>query len=113
MFNAYAINTLQYDPELCINCGMCIAVCPHGVFGPNGHAVRLVRPEACMECGACQLNCPGGAILVESGVGCAQAMIVAALTGREVTCGGPEGAACCGSGTSSACCGGASSGSAS
>jgi NAD-dependent dihydropyrimidine dehydrogenase PreA subunit len=89
MYNAYALNTLRYDPELCSNCGMCSIVCPHGVFAPNGQAARLVRPAACMECGACQLNCPSEAITVDSGVGCAAAMIQAALTGRkEVTCGG-------------------------
>lgn len=53
-----------------------------------------------MECGACQQNCPGKAILVESGVGCATAMIVAALTGKkEATCGGdPQSSepGCCG-----------------
>jgi hypothetical protein len=36
-----------------------------------------------MECGACQLNCPTSAIAVDSGVGCAAAMIVAALTGKK------------------------------
>ena len=88
MFNSYTTNTLKYDPELCANCGMCIAVCPHGVFAPDGNAVQLVRPTACMECGACQLNCPTGAITVDSGVGCATAMIYAALRGqKEVTCG--------------------------
>jgi hypothetical protein len=41
-----------------------------------------------MECGACQVNCPTDAISVDSGVGCAAAMIRAALTGKkEVTCG--------------------------
>ena len=88
MFNSYATNTLRYDPELCINCGMCSAVCPHGVFAPDGDAAQLVRPEACMECGACQLNCPTDAIAVDSGVGCAAAMMYAALTGKkEATCG--------------------------
>jgi len=88
MFNSYATNTLRYDPELCINCGMCSAVCPHGVFAPDGDAAQLVRPEACMECGACQLNCPTDAIAVDSGVGCAAAMIYAALRGqKEATCG--------------------------
>ena len=75
-------NTLRYDPALCIGCGMCLAVCPHGVFAEDGRVVRLARWDACMECGACQLNCPTGAIAVVSGVGCASAMIVAALTGK-------------------------------
>jgi ferredoxin len=53
---------------------------------------RLVHPDDCMECGACQLNCPSGAIHVDSGVGCAIAMIRAALRGsQEVSC-GPD---CC------------------
>ena len=99
-------NTLDYSPELCVGCDMCVSVCPHGVFAPNGRVALLVQPEACMECGACQLNCPTGAITVDSGVGCAAAMIYAALTGRkEVTCGpGDSGSeSCCDN--SSSCCG--------
>jgi ferredoxin len=47
----------------------------------------LARPQVCMECGACQFNCIVGAIHVESGVGCASAMIQAALKGqKEVEC---------------------------
>jgi ferredoxin len=42
-----------------------------------------VCPEACIECEACQLNCPTDAIMVDSGVGCAGAMIAAALTGKK------------------------------
>ena len=72
------VNTLEYDPALCTNCGMCTIVCPHGVFGPDGRVAVLLRPEACMECGACALNCPTGAITVDSGVGCAAAMIKSA-----------------------------------
>jgi hypothetical protein len=47
------------------------------------------------------VNCAPGAIRVESGVGCATAMIQAALTGaKEATCGDPSPAAggCCGGG---------------
>ena len=67
---------------------MCIVVCPHGVYAPNGNVAQLVRSEACMECGACQLNCPTGAIVLESGVGCAAAMMYAAVTGKkEASCG--------------------------
>jgi NAD-dependent dihydropyrimidine dehydrogenase PreA subunit len=83
MFNTYQTTTLQYDPAECIGCKMCEAVCPHAVFVMNGRLAELARPEACMECGACQLNCPTNAISVESGVGCATAMILAALTRKE------------------------------
>ena len=87
MFNSYKLNTLRFDPEECTGCGMCISVCPHAVFARRGKEVVLADPEACMECGACFLNCPTVAIEVESGVGCASAMIRAALTGGEVSCG--------------------------
>jgi len=90
------VNTLQYDPSLCANCGLCSVVCPHGVFAAGEREARLVRAEVCMECGACQRNCPTGAIVVDSGVGCAAAMIRAALTGKkEATC-GPESDDACG-----------------
>jgi NAD-dependent dihydropyrimidine dehydrogenase PreA subunit len=107
-------NTLAFNAEACINCGMCSAVCPQGVFAPGARGTRrvqIVRANACMECGACQLNCPTGALKVESGVGCAAAMINAALRGlKEPTCGGPE-PTCCDPGPtgsrskSAACCG--------
>ena len=88
MLNAYEVNTLVYHPELCNGCAMCVAVCPHAVFAMQGRKAMLVQPKACMECGACQVNCVTGAIAVESGVGCATAMIIAALKGqREVSCG--------------------------
>jgi len=91
-----SVNTLRYSPALCVNCGMCSIVCPHGVFAVDGRVARLVRPKACMECGACQRNCPTGAITVDSGVGCASAMIYAALTGRkEPICGPDTESECC------------------
>jgi len=85
------INTLMFNAGLCINCGMCIAVCPQVVFALGDRVLQIVDPDACMECGACQINCPVGALIVDSGVGCAEAMIRAALTGQsEASCGGPE-----------------------
>ncbi len=88
MFDRSIGNTLEFYPELCTACGMCSIVCPHGVFAISGRVAEIVRPQACMECGACQLNCPPSAIKVDSGVGCAAAMILAALKGKkQVTCG--------------------------
>jgi len=89
MFNSYVTNTLRYDEKKCVNCGMCSAVCPHGVFASGDNKAELIKPQACMECAACQLNCPTEAINVDSGVGCASAMIMAALRGQkleEATC---------------------------
>jgi NAD-dependent dihydropyrimidine dehydrogenase PreA subunit len=94
------VNTLIYDADACINCGMCSIVCPHGVFAAGETCAQLVKQADCMECGACMKNCPANAILVDSGVGCASAMINAALRGqKEPTCG------CDSDGGGSACCG--------
>jgi NAD-dependent dihydropyrimidine dehydrogenase PreA subunit len=101
MFDSYEQNTLLYHTDRCINCKRCTQVCPHGVFTEGHDHVELVRPAACMECGACAQNCPVQAIEVQSGVGCAWAMISAALRGKnmdsgECSCGGDDGSSCCG-----------------
>jgi NAD-dependent dihydropyrimidine dehydrogenase PreA subunit len=100
MSDSYAENSLRYFPEKCINCRRCTQVCPHRVFAEGKDRAELANPRACMECGACAKNCPVQAIEVQSGVGCAWAMIGAALRGKdmdsgECTCGGPDGS-CCG-----------------
>jgi NAD-dependent dihydropyrimidine dehydrogenase PreA subunit len=92
-FVSNEMNTLKYYPQRCINCGMCINVCPHGVFAPYSAKVKVVNYPECIECGACKMNCPVTAIEVDSGVGCAAAMIRAALTGRKEPVCGPD---CCG-----------------
>jgi NAD-dependent dihydropyrimidine dehydrogenase PreA subunit len=88
-------NTLRYNSARCINCGMCLMVCPHAIFSEGEKAVSLINPQDCIECGACQMNCPTAAIIVDSGVGCAAAYINAALRGGEPCCGGEDDAACC------------------
>jgi len=100
MINSYIENTLRYYPERCVNCRRCTQVCPHSVFKEGEDRALLARPSSCMECGACALNCPAQAIEVQSGVGCAWAMISAALRGKnmdsgECSCGGDDGS-CCG-----------------
>ncbi|MFH1502296.1 MAG: mercury methylation ferredoxin HgcB [Candidatus Eisenbacteria bacterium] len=90
MRSSYSANTLRYDASRCRGCSMCWTVCPHAVFESGDGAARLVEPTRCIECGACSLNCPENAIAVDSGVGCASALMLAALTGREPTCGCDE-----------------------
>jgi ferredoxin len=76
--------TLALDSRKCSGCGMCLEVCPHEVFEMNGKGVLIRDRDACMECGACSRNCPTGALTVQSGVGCAAAVINGML-GRNAT----------------------------
>jgi ferredoxin len=78
--------TLALDEEKCIGCGMCSTVCPHQVFAPVNGRVRIQDRDACMECGACAMNCPVEATSVQSGVGCAAAVINAALGRKSSSC---------------------------
>jgi ferredoxin len=110
VFNSYRENTLKLDPERCINCNRCTQVCPHAVFAEGKDHVDLAQPDSCMECGACALNCPVEAITVQSGVGCAWAMISAALRGKdmdsaECSCGGESGSCCGDKKEEPSCCG--------
>jgi ferredoxin len=74
--------TLELDQEKCVGCGMCLLVCPHAVLGMENGGARIKSRDACMECGACARNCPTEAVNVQAGVGCAAAVINAAL-GRD------------------------------
>ena len=78
--------TLELDTERCTGCGMCTQVCPHGVFTLEAGKARISDQDACMECGACALNCPADAIAVQSGVGCANAVLKGLLAGTEPCC---------------------------
>jgi NAD-dependent dihydropyrimidine dehydrogenase PreA subunit len=96
--------TLKLDEGRCTGCGMCLEVCPHEVFRMKGRHVVIRDRDACMECGACSLNCPAQALSVQSGVGCAAAVINALLgrNGGECCCGPQTGAV--GAGAKSGCC---------
>ena len=78
--------TLRVDVDRCTGCGMCPEVCPHGVLEIAEKRVRIMNRDACMECGACSRNCPSGAVSVETGVGCAAAVINAMLNRQNSAC---------------------------
>jgi len=84
------VTTLQLDVQRCIGCGRCTEVCPHEVLAVRDRKVHIRDRDACMECGACARNCPVEAIAVQAGVGCAVAVLNAAM--------GKRGACCCAGG---------------
>lgn len=77
--------TLQLDKTRCIECRLCLAVCPREVLSAVNDSVEVENRDACMECGACQRNCPTGAVTVKTGVGCATA-VINQLLGRKSAC---------------------------
>ena len=88
--------TLKLIEDKCVGCGMCLKVCPHGVFQLKQGKAQIFDKDSCMECGACAKNCPFSAVEINSGTGCAQAIIAGKLTGREPICGcADENNSCC------------------
>jgi NAD-dependent dihydropyrimidine dehydrogenase PreA subunit len=87
------VTTLRLDDGLCVGCGVCTTVCPHGVLALEGKKARIVDADGCMECGACAMNCPTAALTVHPGVGCASYIIQSWIRGKDN--------AACGSGS---CC---------
>ena len=94
------VSTLKLDQQKCTGCRMCITVCPHRVFEVENKKARIIDVDRCMECGACALNCADGAITVNSGVGCAAAVIQGAIKGTEPNCD----CGCSADNSSSSCC---------
>ena len=78
--------TLELDPDRCAGCGTCTTVCPHAVLILEEGRAVIGERDACMECGACTTNCPTGAVSVHAGVGCATAVINAALGRTDSEC---------------------------
>ncbi len=100
--------SLRLDQEKCVGCGMCLLVCPHAVFHLNNGTAEILNRDACMECGACSKNCPAEALTVQSGVGCAAAVINSKLGRKKESCcylePSEHSSASCGDSKGSSCC---------
>jgi len=78
--------SLSINIDMCVGCGLCETVCPHGVYGIANKKAVMMDKNSCMECGACALNCPTKALAVEPGVGCAAAFIKGWVKGTAPMC---------------------------
>jgi len=79
--------TLSLDKEKCTGCRMCATVCPRGVWAFEERKAVVRDRDACIECGACARNCADSAISVQTGVGCANAIITSYFfKGKGASC---------------------------
>jgi ferredoxin len=56
---------LLLNPDLCGECGGCVAVCPFGALElfPNG---LKMKQDICTSCENCMIFCPVGALTIET-----------------------------------------------
>lgn len=82
--------TLDLNEEKCFGCGKCSQVCPQAVISANGAGSAWIQHrDACMEYGVCSRNCPTVVFSVQTGVGCATAVINSMLGRSDAPCCGP------------------------
>ncbi|MRT91392.1 monomeric [FeFe] hydrogenase [Ancylomarina sp. 16SWW S1-10-2] len=72
----------QINPETCVNCGICMSVCPYhsiifmpvpcenacpvGAISKNEYGIEHIDEEKCIDCGKCITACPFGSIMENS-----------------------------------------------
>jgi NAD-dependent dihydropyrimidine dehydrogenase PreA subunit len=57
---------IQLDVNRCSGCGLCLEVCPRGVYiiDSDHRKAEIVQGEACVNCGACVQQCPHKALMI-------------------------------------------------
>ena len=56
---------VKIDRKKCTDCGICVDICPVGVFGFENGKVVVKDSSKCILCRTCQIHCPEDAIYVE------------------------------------------------
>ncbi len=74
--------------ERCIDCDICVRVCPTNVFDPvpGGHPI-IARKEDCQTCFMCELYCPVDALFVAPEADVSVEQNEGDLTQRGLLCG--------------------------
>lgn len=58
------IGLANVNPDICIQCGLCVRECPRSAITKQQGDFPLINPDICIGCGACQAVCPVSAIKV-------------------------------------------------
>lgn len=64
-YNQSMPTKIEISPDLCIQCGACVQVCPAEVFTHADTSLPplVARPQRCIACGHCVAVCPEDAII--------------------------------------------------
>lgn len=65
-FQAADDKYVSLNKELCIECGLCVSLCKHGVFAFNDEWAFEFSPSLCVKCELCVDACPQRAIFLRS-----------------------------------------------
>ena len=61
---------IQIDQLKCVQCGICLEVCPFGLPTKIANHYYIKNINECTECSACKKNCPMDAIIMNEMKGC-------------------------------------------
>lgn len=62
-------HTININEKHCKACGICIGLCPKGVFGEDYLGKAIVNnPDQCTGCKICEIHCPD--FCIEVGEAC-------------------------------------------